>query len=438
MKCFVLSIAAAVVFGPPVRKIQPESPSRAAAPGAGETAITATDSAAVVRKDGFYHVKCMHDGTQIFADNQSAQGQKRYAAQNANISVVWYKETVPSEDQQEMTPRVCFDFCRIQDRMGFFGLLHGRDCYCTPYYRSEAGGENEDCDLPCPGDQSQMCGGKHKSDIYSMHFCNNIDADLTKAKDRAQEVVDDIKQAIESGGNYERCKGFLQDYGHWVQQFAGVIGASAQSDHMQSAKVRSGQLERLFEQSEKLVEEHDVIVNSASQGSAIEKQQAQELQVIDLQKFQNKASEFYDSSSQVFAEVCDSAEKEGYEIKNEYRDVSYFGAKKQNIEYPDTATTCEGETIGNPRYQTAEGCALACQSTMFPTKCEGFGIYAATETSESGMCILFSKVTGGDIWDCEGGAFLQKKKEESMVRCFYRLSDATGFRPKVGRKDMCS
>merc|ERR1719316_2047477 len=69
-----------------------------------------------------------------------------------------------------MTHEVCFEFCRSVPNMLFFGLAHGRDCYCAPFYDMMAGDSSE-CNAVCEGDTDTMCGGMQKSSIFQMHSC---------------------------------------------------------------------------------------------------------------------------------------------------------------------------------------------------------------------------------------------------------------------------
>lgn len=137
-------------------------------PGAGMD-LEAIEPYDQVYKDGFWHVGCYYDTLRVFGDKHSGQGQARYKT-TAGVSIIWYNEMVADEDRDSMTPEVCFDFCATVPDMHFFGLVHGRDCYCGPYYDAGAGGEG-DCDQVCEGDTSAFCGGKDKSDIYQMHTC---------------------------------------------------------------------------------------------------------------------------------------------------------------------------------------------------------------------------------------------------------------------------
>merc|ERR1719247_1800471 len=82
-----------------------------------------------------------------------------------------------------MTPRLCFDFCRQYENAKFFGLIHGRDCYCSVYYHAATTGGG-DCNAHCEGDTKEMCGGMEKSSLFEMHMC----ADTADEADQAAEM----------------------------------------------------------------------------------------------------------------------------------------------------------------------------------------------------------------------------------------------------------
>jgi len=103
----------------------------------------------------------------------------------------YYSEHVPKEDRELMTPEVCFNFCRNTTGVQAFGLLEGRECYCTPHFSKTRGeGGEAQCDEICEGDNSKMCGGMTKSLIYEMHDCNNLPATPC---DRAPALVENAK-----------------------------------------------------------------------------------------------------------------------------------------------------------------------------------------------------------------------------------------------------
>merc|ERR1719316_1350294 len=97
-------------------------------------------------------------------------GNKHSYNSSLSVSIVHYSSHVKKEDAEDLTPEVCFKFCRTIPDMLFFGLHAGRECYCEPYYERMAS-DSSNCDAGCTGDPTQMCGGMKKSSIYQMHSC---------------------------------------------------------------------------------------------------------------------------------------------------------------------------------------------------------------------------------------------------------------------------
>jgi len=381
---------------------QAPNPSQAAGPSAGKDPLLPDSKAAQVRKDGYFMVNCMNDAMHEHADNQSSQGQKRYAAGKIGVSVIWYHETVPKPDQESMDARKCFNFCRIQDRMGFFGLIHGRECYCTPYYRKQAGGEGDDCTLPCPGNQTEMCGGKKKSSMYQMHFCDDSAKDISKTKDSASVAVDDIQHLLDE---YYTCQQNLQGRGDEGTSAFTSIGAGFASDYMQAAKVRAGELKRLLEKCAWLKEEHAELIKDPSPDfHAIAKQEYLEGQVINLQEFANRVQEFFDDAEPEFLKSCVQEVSSGYNIKDEYRAIQYYGDHR-GTGYE--MTICGGEMIGKPLFLGETECGARCRDTI---GCEAFNVFGVAGGDFEEMSTL--KYPNGQA----GGGFLfmQRKKKSNF------------------------
>merc|ERR1719326_1980715 len=83
--------------------------------------------------------------------------------------------------------------------MNFFGLTHGRDCYCAPFFK-EIAGDSSQCDAVCEGDTSIMCGGMSKSAIFEMHSCDDTAKNLEAASAAAKEVrteLSDVTATVE-------------------------------------------------------------------------------------------------------------------------------------------------------------------------------------------------------------------------------------------------
>jgi hypothetical protein len=146
-------------------------------PGAGsdKSEVEADLEAMTQHKDGYYYVGCVGDRMMKNADKHGDQGSHRYAGGFADVSIVWYHDFTPKEDRVAMTSEVCFDFCSTIKSMGYFGLAYGRECYCTPYYR-EGSGATGNCDSPCEGLASEMCGNQAgRANVYQMHSCANAE-----------------------------------------------------------------------------------------------------------------------------------------------------------------------------------------------------------------------------------------------------------------------
>eukprot|EP00747_Dinoflagellata_sp_TGD_P166034 gnl/TRDRNA2_/TRDRNA2_188211_c0_seq1.p1 gnl/TRDRNA2_/TRDRNA2_188211_c0~~gnl/TRDRNA2_/TRDRNA2_188211_c0_seq1.p1 ORF type:complete len:471 (-),score=141.00 gnl/TRDRNA2_/TRDRNA2_188211_c0_seq1:121-1533(-) len=108
-----------------------------------------------------------------------------------------------------MTPRLCFDFCRQFENAKFFGIAHGRDCYCSTYIhaRSEGGG---DCNLPCMGDEKEMCGGEKKSSLFEMHMCGD-------SAEESKMALEDAEKA------QEKCDGIVEDGEKTADKLKGLV-----------------------------------------------------------------------------------------------------------------------------------------------------------------------------------------------------------------------
>merc|ERR1711933_17324 len=72
------------------------------------------------------------------------------------------------------TPDLCYAFCSKVSGVQYFGLTRGDRCYCTPFFHNTGMNAHGDCDMPCVGDSSQMCGGMERSDVYVLHDCKNL------------------------------------------------------------------------------------------------------------------------------------------------------------------------------------------------------------------------------------------------------------------------
>merc|ERR1719265_646662 len=182
---------------------QPEHPGREsfAVPGAGATQVMADEGRntkgsvdgqepyVTVLKDGFFEVGCYFD-TMLTAGDKFGNDADKYNMAHANVAIALYDELLLGEDKEPMTPTICFEFCRTLPDMVYFGISNGQQCYCAPYFQPKPGDESK-CNVPCPGDNTLMCGNKKgKSSIYEMHLCDDIAEDLTKSLTAAKDALD--------------------------------------------------------------------------------------------------------------------------------------------------------------------------------------------------------------------------------------------------------
>merc|ERR1719333_227999 len=140
-------------------------------PGGGTGKINDEEAFVKVFKDGYSLMGCVADAMFTYADKFSTNKDK-FGKDAGGVSIVHYKEMVDSADAKPMSPEVCYEFCRSVPDMVFFGITEGRACYCTPYWKPSAEGTGN-CDQPCEGAPTEMCGGMTKSSIYEMHYCGD-------------------------------------------------------------------------------------------------------------------------------------------------------------------------------------------------------------------------------------------------------------------------
>jgi len=97
-----------------------------------------------------------------------------------------------------MTPRLCFDFCRQYENAKFFGLIHGRDCYCSVYFHAATTGGG-DCNAVCDGDKKEMCGGMEKSSLFEMHMCADTGSEADHAVSMSKKAAKASADVIAAG-----------------------------------------------------------------------------------------------------------------------------------------------------------------------------------------------------------------------------------------------
>jgi hypothetical protein len=391
-----------------------------------------------VLKDGFAMNDCVKDAMYEHGDKFGNNKFDYKMEEISNTSIVHYTEIVAKEDREQMTHQVCFEFCRTVPDMGFFGINNGRDCYCTPYYKPMAGSSAE-CDAPCPGNPTQMCGGKSKSSVFSMHMCANTAEDLDTALGNAGDLLSSLDGLVEEMTSVteaaEKTAGEMQDS-------FGSAGDPDASGLFQDAKVWAGKLLHAKDDGAGLHEElsgvHDKADGMKGEDfSDYDKAKEAEEAIKEMEKLITKGGETLEELTEMFELAHPSAEEvEG--AADQYYPVMYFVDK----EFEHAPQTCGGETLAEPVFgRSKDECAMACDALV--GKCVGFSFFE----KEDSICFLFGKFKSVQYYTgCEEEAdFLQsknaKKREAPFeASCVAKLSlfEGTTLKPdKSGKCDMC-
>merc|ERR1719265_1655859 len=120
--------------------------------------------------------------------------------------------------------------------MGYFGIVNGDGCHCTPFYEHMESGSSS-CNVPCTGDSTVMCGGAEKSSVFEMHWCNDAAQDL---KDMSTDTASILLFFERGAWEVEMWAGLLQQSGAMLQKVAGLGGDPASERWGQLAKERGG------------------------------------------------------------------------------------------------------------------------------------------------------------------------------------------------------
>jgi hypothetical protein len=333
----------------------------------------------------------------------------------SRVSIVHYNAFVARKDRVEMTPTVCFEFCRTVPNMGFFGITNGRSCYCTPYFEAMAS-DSSQCDAVCEGDDKQTCGGKAKSSIFAMHMCASTSQDLDdgrmKAQDLASSMTDKITKATDLSKNIKMVANDLKD-------LFGFVGDSGATDLAQSTKIYAQSLVHMADDTRQVQEkltrfwkQADSLLNAISQTqeSSGSKTLPSDMMIeaehlIDSIDAEVAAGE--ESSEKLDENIATvSPPKPYYETKKalpNYVPVMYFIDRKfdgikdpKNEDTPGAPTTCTGDLVGTPIIgKSAEECAQACDDQLV-NGCKAFQHFSDPIPREDGqMCFLFSAFKTG-------------------------------------------
>ena len=71
----------------------------------------------------------------------------------------------------DMTIEACRDFCQIYQ---YYGVENGYDCYCGNSHSPLHIVKDQECNVACPGDLGEFCGGFRKMQIYSRDYAQYV------------------------------------------------------------------------------------------------------------------------------------------------------------------------------------------------------------------------------------------------------------------------
>jgi hypothetical protein len=345
----------------------------------------------------------------------------------SNVSIVLYDEMVDKFERKSMTHEVCFEFCRTIPDMAFFGMTHGRECYCTPYYKQVAG-DSSLCDAVCEGDTMQMCGGMSKSSLFAMHECADTAQNLLAGEASmaaAQEALHNITTQVVI------LAGEMQAKAETYQATLGAAGDPEATDLMQSAKVFAGTMEASETEAAKLLPTMTAasIEAKATSGDDF----TQFALATKAEKLIHEMAELTVQGEEAVESLQDLAQLASPDVQispiagNQYYPLMYFVDK----EYVDVPATCSGSEVKKPIVnRNFDECALACDDEV--QDCVGFSYYPA------GLCFLFSKFTtvryytGCGAASGSAAAFLQRREmnlaggNATMIMCAAKLSKFEG------------
>jgi hypothetical protein len=385
-------------------------------PGAG---VDAFKPFKTVLKDGFLEVDCVKDYMYYRGDKFGDNKHDYKLGPVSNVSIVHYEAHVKKEDQVEMTQKVCFEFCRTVPNMGFFGVVNGRGCYCTPYFTSMES-DSSQCDAVCEGDNTLMCGGKSKSSVFAMHMCASTKADLSTRSGTAGSLKSSMDAKVKAAKGLSTD---MQNMGAKLQKSFGAVGDSGASGLMQDAKVFAGTLVHKAEDAGDVATKLGGLVKSANG-----------LKGFTTPATVTKAERIMEDIDETVAEgealtdqldgLTDLASPAGAAsgAAKQYQNVMYFVDK----EFGSNPTTCSGDKVGEPITGLNEdGCASACDANIH--SCVGFQYF---KDGSKQLCFLFSKFnTGVHYTGCgkKGGA-----------TCYAKLSKFEGTTLKPNPSGKCA
>jgi len=385
-------------------------------PGAGVDKFKAYKT---VLKDGFLEVDCVKDYMYYRGDKFGDNKHDYKLGPVSDVSIVHYEDHVAKEDQVEMTQKVCFEFCRTVPNMGFFGIVNGRGCYCTPYFQAMES-DSTQCDAVCEGEKTLMCGGKSKSSIFAMHMCASTKDDLGERASVAGSLSAEMDSKAR---NAKKISNAMQSMGEMMQKVAGQVGDSGASGQAQDAKVFAGKIVHKAEDAMDVVKKLNDLQKAASKLNGFTKPDTvtaaeRIMEDIDVTVAQGEATT--DELDTLVNLANPQAETKG--AAKQYYPVMYFVDK----EYSEVPSTCSGDRVAEVIVDVSrDGCATACDANIHD--CVGFQYVAEGPN----LCYLFSNFKTGFYYTGCG------KGQHEQVQCYAKLSKFEGTTLKPDGSGKC-
>jgi len=349
-----------------------------------------------VYKDGFWSVGCRLDAMQLEGDKYGDEAQSYDLGRSANTSIVRYTDILDRENQKDMTPQVCFDFCRTVPEMQFFGLVHGRDCYCMHYYRDAAGGSGV-CDLPCDGDSATICGGEHKSSIYQMHSCED---------GLAQDLADSLTDLDTVNAAVGTALEVTQEVAAQMQASGDALEALAEataSPLAQEAKVVAGPLTRAGED---LATLNGQANEASGEGSSMES--------LDTTSFENRkkvegmiahCEDLLDASDEALPAAAEWVEKThpNISLAEDFSNTFVPILRQVEPESERRQSVCTGDLTGTPIVGLSyDECTQACDDLAPKSSAEHcIAVQYVDLPSDEPLCFMYKALTELTVFNCD-------------------------------------
>jgi len=276
----------------------------------------------------------------------------------------------------------------------------------------------ERCDMQCPGNPSQMCGGLEKSQLFEMHLCADTQGDVLYAAVNAEEQLVYFYDTVFFT---KKIADNLQVTGEKLQAIAGASGDPGAADLGQAAKVTAGELfdpatgwgvckgyyKILLEEYDKAHEIYDYDFSEAKNLQAAEDVMFEmERLRLQLNKCAKKAETHEVMSVYPFYldYMASLDEKEWQHKQDKYTDgiaMYYPAIYVANQGATPEMSSCEGELVGRPMPLPLASCAEACNQQLHPERCVAFQYFQIMDGDEQKpLCFMFKEITRAHTYRC--------------------------------------